>query len=619
MSETLYPYYERELIFIRQLAQEFAKRYPAAAGRLLLEPTSSGDPHIERMIESFALLSGRIHHKLDDEFPELTDALLSVLYPHYLAPIPSMSIIQFELDAARGALPKGFEIARHSRLQTAPVANLPCKFRTGYPVTLWPIKLTNATLQSPPFPREYNAPRRTAAALRLEFECESKLRFSDLTLQNLRFYLSGEGYVVSTLYELIFNHTTQVVYRSLDEGSKTQPLVLSPERALAPVGFEREDGLLPYPARSFLGYRLLAEYFAFREKFLFVDLGGWKDVCQGGFQKKLEVVLFLNHTVERLEEWIDASTFRLGCTPIVNLFEQVAEPIPLTQNKVKYLVVPDVAHIKGMEVYSIDEVISTDPVTGVTKQYEPFYALRHRRDRERQQAFWYSTRDNSLREGDRGTDVHLHLVDLDFQPQLPSDPTIVVRTTCTNRDLPAMLQLAGERLFFQLEGAAPLRGIRCLRTPTTPLRPPPRRGRYWGLVSHLSLNYLSLSDPAEGRDALREILRLYDFSDPRAGQQQLADVTRQLIDGIAAVRTRRVVGRTSSEVSGGFGRGVEVTVEFDEQKYVGTGMYLFACVLERFFGLYTSINSFTQLVAKTTQTEGYIKKWPLRAGEQQLL
>ena len=167
MTQSLFPYYERELIFIRQFAQEFAERYPAAAGRLLLEPNRSGDPHVERLIESFALLAGRIHHKLDDEFPELTESLLSVLYPHYLAPVPSMAVVQFDLDATRGPLPDGFPIPSGSRLQTARVGNTPCRFRTGYPVTLWPIELTSAALQSPPFPREYEPPRRTAAALPL--------------------------------------------------------------------------------------------------------------------------------------------------------------------------------------------------------------------------------------------------------------------------------------------------------------------------------------------------------------------------------------------------------------------------------------------------------------------
>jgi type VI secretion system protein ImpG len=223
-----------------------------------------------------------------------------------------------------------------------------------------------------------------------------------------------------------------------------------------------------------------------------------------------------------------------------------------------------------------------------------------------------------MQEGDRGSEVYLNLVDLAFDPRLPADAVLVPRTTCLNRDLPTRLQQAGEDLAFELEQVAPLSAIRCLRTPTTTLRPPLRRGAYWRLLGHLNLNHLSLADGEEGREALKEILSLYDFSDPLAGQQ-LAAVVRHVIEGVLAVSSRRVVGRTGGPTASGFARGVEVTVVLDEQKYVGTGAFLFASVLERFLGLYVSINSFTQLIGKTKQAEGYFKKWPPRAGEQPLL
>ncbi|MGE3803102.1 MAG: type VI secretion system baseplate subunit TssF [Gemmataceae bacterium] len=617
MSEALFPYYERELLFIRQLAQEFARQYPAAAGRLLLEPNRSTDPHVERLIESFALLSGRIHHKLDDEFPELTDALLGVLYPHYLAPIPSMAIVQFELDPSRAQLPNGFRIEQHSRLHTQPVGDLPCKFRTGYPVTLWPVRLTAARLIPPPFPPELRAPPRTAAILRMQFECQAEMNFTTLNLDKLRFYLVGENQFCASLYEHLFNHVLQVEFRSL-ERSSTPPVQLRPEDCLHQVGFERDESLLPYPNQSFPGYRLLTEFLTFPSKFLFFDLGGWDQLRRTGFARRAEAVFYLRHTETGLEQGVSAETFRTGCTPVVNLFEQVAEPIPLTRSRYEYRIVPDVAHQFGMEVYSIDEVTSTDPVTGKTTLYQPFYSFKHGRDRNNTTAFWYGSRRPSLTEGDRGTEVYLNLVDLKFTPTVPAEAVLVVRTTCTNRELPLRLQRAGEALSFELESAAPLARIRCLRSPSAPLRAPMRRGAYWKLVSHLSLNHLSLSDPLEGREALQEILRLYDFSDPESGQQQSA-VIRQLIDGIVSVSSRRVVGRTGGPTASGFARGVEVTVEFDEQKYVGTGMFLFASVLERFLGMYASINSFSQLIARSKQGEGYIKKWPPRAAEQVLL
>jgi type VI secretion system protein ImpG len=618
MSEALFPYYERELLFIRQLSQEFAKLYPGSAGRLLLEQNRSVDPHVERLIESFALLAARVHHKLDDEFPELTDALLSVLYPHYLAPVPSLAIVQFELDYGRAQLPNGFLIDRSSRLHTQPVGDLPCKFRTGYPVTLWPVELTKAQLMPPPFPPGFRPPPKTVAALRLQFECQGEMKFTELSLEKLRFFLSGDTQVVAALYELIFNHTLQVVFRPLDKDAALQPLTFEPDKVLSQVGFARDEGLLPYPSHSFVGYRLLTEFFTFPQKFQFFELGGWPRARQAGFQRRVEVVFFLSRSQVALEQGVDAQTFRLGCAPVINLFEQIAEPIALTQARHEYKVVPDVGHTQGMEVYSIDSVTSTDPVTATTTDYEPFYSFRHGMTRDQQQTFWYASRKQSLRENDRGVEVYLNLVDLGFNPRLPAESVLIVRTTCTNRDLPSQLQRAGDAVYFELEAAAPLSRIRCLRSPTTPLRPPVRRGAHWRLISHLCLNHLSITDPVEGRAALQEILRLYDFSDPESGQQ-LAAVNRQLIEGITGVATRRVVGRTGAATASGFCRGLEVTLEFDEQKYVGTGVFLFASVLEHFLGLYATLNSFSQLVAKIKQGEGIVKKWPPRAGEHQLL
>jgi len=618
MSEALYPYYERELLFIRQLAQEFGQQYPAAAGRLMLEPGRSGDPHIERLIESFALLAARIHYKLDDEFPELTDALLGVLYPHYLAPVPSMAVVQFVLDAARGPLPNGFLIDKGSYLRTRPINNTPCRFRTAYPVRLWPLELTGARLIPPPFPVGLTPPPRAAAALVLQLECQAGLKFAELSLDTLRFFLAGDNHLVTLLYELIFNHVMQAVIRPTEPNAPQTPIVLTPEQCLKQVGFDRAEGLLPYPERTFTGYRLLTEFFTFPYKFHFIDLSCLDRACKAGFGRKLEVVLFLNRTNTFVEQGLEPANLRLGCTPIVNLFHQIAEPLTLAQTKHEYKVVPDVAQPLGMEVYAVDAVTSTDPATGKLTEYQPFYSFRHGQTADNLQTFWYSTRRLPTRQGDKGTDVFLNLVDLGFHPSLPADGTIVIRTTCTNRNLPTQLHRAGEDLYFELEAAAPLERIRCPRPPTMPLRPPQRRGAHWRLVSHLCLNHLSLTDRGEGKEALQEILRLYDFSDAEA-TPQLAAVTRYLIEGIVAVSARRVLGRTGQGAASGFARGVEITIEFDEQKYVGSGVFLFASVLERFLALYVSINSFSQMIGRTTQGERYFKKWLPRAGEQSLL
>lgn len=616
MSETLFPYYERELAFVRHMAQEFAQRYPAAAGRLLLEAHRSADPHVERLIESFALLTARVHRKLDDEFPELTDALLSILYPHLLSFVPSMALVQFDLDPQRLTQPEGFRIERHTRLYTHAEGKT-YRFRTAYPVTLWPVRLTAAELAPPPFPPGLKPPPDTQAILRLQLETLAGARFDDLPLERLRLYLTGESQLIANLYELLFNHTRQVLFRRPGAGPDPSALVLPPEECLGPVGFERDEGLLPYGSQSFLGYRLLSEFFAFPNKFLFVDLGGFPRLRQTRPGTRLEVVLFLDETRADLERGVDVRTFRLGCTPIVNLFAQTAEPIALTHARSEYRIVPEVADPAGVEVYSVDSVASVDPSTGTTTEYQPFYSFRHGQDRETHQAFWFASRRESL-QAERRTDVYLTLVDQQFDPRQPAEATVIVRTTCANSNVADRLQHYGDRIPFELEAAAPLSRIRCLRPPTAPLYRHAKHGGYWRLISQLSLNHLSLTDAVHGRAALQEILRLYDLANPEE-EQRMAAITRNLIDGITAVGSRRVVGRVGGAAASGFCRGLEVTVEFDEEKYIGTGAFLFACVLERFFALYTSINSFTQMVAKIKQQEGYLKRWPPRSGEQQLL
>jgi type VI secretion system protein ImpG len=618
VSTSLYRYYERELVFIRQMAREFAKQFPSAAERLLLEENRSLDPHVERLLEGFALLAGRVQHKIDDEFPELTDALLNILYPHYLAPIPSTSVVQFDLDPERAQLPHGFVIDRHARLRTSPASGVRCRFRTGCPTTLWPVAIAEARLLVPPFPAGWEPPPRTKAALRLQIDTASEMPFPALSLDRLRLHLVGELPIVFTLYELLFNHAVQVVFRPLDKGTKATPLALRPEEALFPVGFDDSEAILPFPPHSFAGYRLLTEFFGTHVKFYFADLGGFRRVAAAGFQRKLEAIIYLDRKMERLEQAIDASTFRLHCATVINLFEQTAEPIPLTHTRSEYRIVPDVAYPHGLEVYSVQSVTGVDATGGPTIAYQPFYSFKHAGDRQKTRHFWYSRRREATGENDRGTDVYLSLVDLDFNPNVPDEKSLVVRTLCTNRDLPAQLRQATEWIIFELEQAAPIHKVVCLRAPTIPMRPTHRRGGYWRLISHLTLNHLSLGQGAEGRAALQELLRLYDFSDPELNQQQSA-IVQQMIDGITSVTSRPVVGRIGGAGAAGFCRGTEVTIEFDETKYVGNPLFLFATVLERFLGLYVSINSFTQLVATTAQGQAVIKKWPPRAGEQPLV
>lgn len=624
MRDELLGYYERELGYFRQMGAEFARKYPKIAGRLLLEPDKCEDPHVERLIEAFAFLAGRIHLKMDDEFPEITESLLNVLYPHYLAPIPSMSIAQFSLDSQQGKLTTGYAIERETVLYSRPIQGTPCRFRTCYPVTVWPIEITAATLESAD-PVDSKG-KWSRAVLKITLRCLNDTRLSELTLgedgsrliESLRFYLNGEPQLVYPLYEMIFNNAVGVelrpAYQKKKSGSPQRlpsPIVLSPA-ALKTVGFQPDEGMLPYTARSFAGYRLLTEYFAFPEKFLFFDVTELNRAAREGFGEEFDILIHLRDvTPPRLG--VDRSAFQLGCAPIVNLFRKIAEPIHLTHFQTEYRVIPDIHRQMATEIYSIDSVTTTDPYLQQSRQFQPFYSLRHTYDAEQDRTFWYATRRPSERSDDTGTEVYLSLVDMEFNPNVPAVETMIAHATCTNRDLPGRLPFGDRDGDFEVEAAAPLARVRSLKKPTASLRPPLRHAAHWRLISHLSLNHLSIagSDGGDSPEALREILLLYNFMDSSATRKQIA--------GVEKVASRRVVRQTGSRIGSGFVRGIETTIEFDEEQYVGSGLFLFAAVLEKFLGLYSSVNSFSQLVARVKQREGNLKRWPPRAGEQVIL
>ncbi len=617
MTDELLLPYVRELSFIRRLGAEFARAHPKIASRLRLGQDASEDPHVERLIQAFAYLGARTRHKIEDDFPELTDALLGVLYPHYQLPVPSMAIVQLELDPAQTELSEGHVVPRGTAIETEPIDGEPCRFRTAYPVKLWPLAVADARLARPPFAAPATAfSGQAAAVLRLTLTGPGggPVDFTTLALTGLRFFLKGQNQHVYPLYQLLFNHTLGVALAG--GADDAEPLLLGPE-VVRPVGFGRDEGLLPYPARSFVGYRLLTEYFAFPEKFLFLELAGWARrqwlrVAQQ-LAGRLEVYFYLNRAAPTLEPNVTADTFRLGCTPVTNLYRQRAEPIAVTQTEYEYRVVPDARRPLSHEIYTVDRVTALLP-DGAEEEYEPFYSTRHALDRPGPSRYWHAARRRAPALEDRpdaGTELYLALVDLGFQASAPAGATLTVETTCLNRDLPHRLPFGGDQPYLQLsEADALVTRVRCLTPPTPTLRPALKHGALWRLVSHLSLNHLSIEGGEGAAEALREILKLYDFAD--------SEETRAVISGVLRVDSRRTVARASA-ASEAVCRGVEVTIHFDEKRFVGSGLFLFASVLERFLALYCTVNSFTRLIATVEGRKEELRRWPPRMGEKILI
>jgi type VI secretion system protein ImpG len=557
------------------------------------------DPHVERLIESFAFLTARLQRRIDGEFPDITSSLLGVMYPHLVDPIPPLAIAQFTVDPLQTKITSGHVIPRETPLFSQTASGLTCRFRTCYPVTLYPFELASAGFESPAQFDFLDNAAQVASILRLRLNVQGAL-LQEIDIRKLRFYIQGDPTLVNVLYELIFCHILKVAI--LPENAK-KPIYLPPNSIL-PVGFGANEDVVPYPSHALPAYRLIQEYFTFPEKFHFFDID---NMNLNGGGKTIDLLLLLDRLPpERMT--VDRRNFLLGCAPIVNLFSKTTEPIRVDQRTHEYRLDPDMRRERTTEIHSIVSVSASSNPLDETVIMEPFYSFRHRLDRRGHRAFWFSRRLPSGREDLPGTDVFLSFVDLDFNPTMPPEQVVYAHTLCTNRDFTSQMT-AGAAL--QIESAAPLSRITCLGKPTMARYPPLEGASLWSLISNLSLNYLSLAGGPESLDALRQILRVYAFSDSPSTYQQ--------VQGIRQMSCRRVSRRVGNEPWRGFCQGTEVTLTFDESLYVGTGAFLLGAVLNQFLALYSSINSFTQLVIKSTTREGEWKRWQPIAGYQQLL
>jgi len=614
MLEQLLPYYEKELTYLRELSGEFSSRYPKIAQRLSLEGDQCEDPHVERLIEAFAFMTARIHRRLDDEYPEITEAFLQTLYPHYIQPIPSITILSMEMDMNKPALTSSYKIPRNQMVMTSPINGEPCQFRTSYDVELLPLQINQASLEltqsSPYLRRQANA----YAALTLDFTTLGGIPVASFAPDKLRLFIDAEPQVAHFIYELLMSKCLRVDV--LDSTENAQILgSLNPSR-IRPVGFDSDESLLNYSSRSLPGYRLLTEYFAYPEKFLFLDVLNLREHIGKLTGQTLRLRFWLDNVREsnryqRFMEHVCVDNFKLFCTPAVNMFRRGADPIRLHHLANEYPVVPDSRRPLAYEVIAIDSVVQVDKSgrNEVSQEVPPLYSTDHRTSFDQQSVFWYSTRESSVHEYDKGTDVSLVLTDLDFRSVRPDSETLSVICTCSNRDGPEQLPFGGNAPLYHIPGHSLVQRVRPLRKPSRSVRPPQKQGLQWRLISHLSLNLLSLV--ADGKEALQEMLLLYNFDDDPANARQ--------IRALQGLQSMPALARIGSNLQHGFVRGTQIDLTIDEDEFIGTGAYLFCSVLERFFGLYTAPNSFTRLHVHTEQRGENVFRWPPRSGDAALV
>jgi type VI secretion system protein ImpG len=650
MDFRLLDYYETELKHIREIASEFAAENPRIAERLGLNSIECADPYVERLLEGFAYLSARVQLKVDAQFPRFTQHLLNIVYPHFLAPTPSMVMVSFKPKDNEGVI-NGFLIPKQTSLLANVHAQMQsrCEYRTAHDVMLWSIGIKEVEYLSNHASVEkftkldaltefQHLKSSVKSAIRLRLECKGSANFNSeafrKNLNRLPLYLKGNDELPMQLYEALLSNVLGMVIQpviplnAIFSQLAWQHSII--ENAVLPLDFGPENALLPYTPQSFQGYRWLQEYFAFPERYRFVELNelaqAWHKA--GEQDTEVDIVIFLDET-SNIFEHLKKELFELFCTPTINLFPKSAR-VPFNLYTSEYHIVPDRHRTDDFEVYQIRAVKGLGRDEKAHKQtFLPFYHANgnqvyddNNADKHLKAQAYYSiirvphviaSKRQNQKTRYIGTEVYLSLVDGNEAPFQSDLYQLGVDMLCTNRHLPLQLRFL-EGKIFDIQSNAPVT-VDCV-SPFTP--PSPSRAYKdiaWKLINHLSLNYLSLlnSDAQQGAATLRELLSLY------ATNQNL---TLEQIQGILEIHSEPIVRRMRVNPSDPivFGRGLKITVTVDELKFKGHGVFLLGMVLDAFFAQYVSLNSFIETVLKIKNgSQERIKTWPLRLGQKQLI
>lgn len=618
-------YYERELKHVREMSGEFARSYPKIAARLGLDAFGCADPYVERLIEAFAFMTARIQLKLGSAHGEFTEHMLQLVHPEYLAPTPSMAVMQFVPSHREGSLDNGVTVPRGSSVfsELGPGQQTACEFRTAHPVELWPVSIVSADYRANPAEfvhAERLAMPRAKAALRIVLKAVGGVSWNELPMKALPLFLRG-GDVGAKLYEQLIGANIGMVVQPA-----TRPVEFMQVRrksATRALGFEEEQALLPTNDRMFEGYRLLHEFFALPQRFMFVELCDLAPLLGEATTDTIELVLLFDRVEPRLEGVVQAQNLALFCTPAINLFPRTGDRVQLDPHNYEHQVVPDRMRPNDFEVHSITKVVGYADSGTDGGEFTPMYAPSAARGQGRK-AMSYTARrrarelarDALEREQDPRTpyvpsETYLSLVDGEHGQFRPGMRQLGVSTLCTNRALPLSLRPRGGHLEFDDHSGAPVEAVRCVAGPTPPRASPAFGDVSWGLLSHLSMDFATLlRRPGEGAGALRHLLGLYSSLATREHEAQ--------IDGIVDLTTQAVVRPLPYPGQMTFGRGMEITVTCDEGAFAGSSVFLLGSVLERFFAKYASINSFTETVLRSQQ-RGEVMRWPVAAGRRSTL
>ncbi|WP_075583459.1 type VI secretion system baseplate subunit TssF [Caballeronia sordidicola] len=572
-------YYEAEMRYLREASKEFAQAHPEAARRLGLTNVGAPDENVERLFQGFAFLSARLREKLDDDMPEITEPIVSMLWPHMVRTIPSLAILECAPRRDRvgsNLVPAGVAV----RSKPVGPAKTTCIYRTTRAVHVLPLTLTDASTSTRADGR---------SVVRIVFEPQ---RFDQHALGDLsciRLYLHRARADASVLYAALTRDVSSITVcmPSVHDGRGQVARGLRIEAS----GFGPETRVWPDANPQCDGEQGLLEYFTFPEKFHFIDLCGFDSATVPVDEMHVEFEIVLSRPLPS-DTRIDASNFRLHCTPVVNLFELDAEPIQTDAYEHDYRVRTPRAVGEHVEPYSALTVIAVDHRSAEKHHYVPFEEFRHRGGMLRHEApeRYFHTRNVLGPSGTREMWLALGGLAWDVPGSVPDDH-ITARVLANNGTLPRM-ELREAALTEPISALSGIEKVSNLTKPSVPAYPPETERYQWKVMSHFAANGLAMLDTV----VLREVLSLYNWTRDEQNQRR--------IDAVHDVRLRTLqrLGRNRLE------RGVEIEVSLHSGGFLGAGdVALFSDVLNRFMARYASSNIFVRLVVRT---DGVEKRYP---------
>ena len=622
MDPRLLEYYNAELAYLREMGAEFAEEFPKVAARLTMEGMDVSDPYVERLLEGFAFLTARLHLKVDTEFPKFTQSLLEIVYPDFLAPVPSMAMVELSPDLVDAGLAEGPSLPKGSAIK----APLPrgetnsCQFTSAHPVRLWPLEIAQAKYFkfAPDLPlSNFKLRESIRGGLRIKLSCTAGLDFSKLDCDELIFHIKAPEEASLALYEAVLAKSLGALVHWEQKGAPQTHLLEAP--SVHAYGFEDRESLLPFDRRSFQGYRLLREYFAFPQRFLFFRVSGLQKIFKQVRGTSCEIVLLSAGIDDKLEALIDRDCLSLFATPVANIFEHKADRILIRPEEHEGHVVVDKTRPLDFEVYRITSLTGYTDEAEKATFFAPFYGGHHeswRHTAATPQAYFtlrrtlrmpsQSSRRKGTRTGYLGTEAYVSLVDETESPFSKQIHQLSADVLATNRDLPLLIPIGGLAK-LTLPPGLPIKSGKVIVGPTTPLMRLVDGQLAWQMLSHLTLNYESLfAEQGETSSALlQKILGLYLSVGDTSG--------KRIVESITALRAKPLVRRLPSPGPITFGRGLAIEMTLAETGFSGSGAYLFGSVMERFFARHVTVNSFTQLTL-LSDSRGEIAQWMPRAG-----